>query len=174
MAEVDIPFLNYAKTCNHVTEAIGICCCCCYFVAKLCPTFCDPMDCSSVRLFIHGIVQARILGWIVISSRGSSSTQGSTPHLLHQQGRIFYHLATRVFLIDICYLGDWSGKLTFLLFLGITNISMIFHIILPWLSQESYFTIWKSLFCFYTSKKNTLTISLFYLKKKKYRGCIHF
>ena len=36
-------------------------------VAQLCPTLCDPMDCSSPGSSIHGIFQARILEWIAIS-----------------------------------------------------------------------------------------------------------
>ena len=46
---------------------------CCCLVAKSCPTLCDPMDCSPPGLSVHGIFQARILGWVVFSfSRGSS------------------------------------------------------------------------------------------------------
>ena len=30
-------------------------------VAQLCPTLCDPMDCSLQGSFIHGVLQARIL-----------------------------------------------------------------------------------------------------------------
>ena len=41
-------------------------------VAQLCPTLCDPMDCSLPRSYVHGILQARILEWVAISfSRGS-------------------------------------------------------------------------------------------------------
>ena len=37
-----------------------------------CPTLCDPMDCGPPGS-VHGILQARILEWVVIlSSRGSS------------------------------------------------------------------------------------------------------
>ena len=32
---------------------------CCYLVAQLCPTLCDPMDCSPPGFFVHGIPQAR-------------------------------------------------------------------------------------------------------------------
>ena len=32
-------------------------------VAQLCPTLCDPMDCSLPGSFIHGIFQARVLEW---------------------------------------------------------------------------------------------------------------
>ena len=37
-------------------------------VAQLCPTLCDPMDCT-----VHAILQARILEWVAVPfSRGSS------------------------------------------------------------------------------------------------------
>ena len=36
-------------------------------VAKSCPTFCDPMDCSPPGSSVHGIFQARILEWVAIS-----------------------------------------------------------------------------------------------------------
>ena len=42
-------------------------------VAQLCPTLCDPMDCSPTESSVRGILQARILEWIAIPfSRGSS------------------------------------------------------------------------------------------------------
>ena len=41
-------------------------------VAQLCPTLCDPMDCSLPGSSVPGILQARILEWVAISfSRGS-------------------------------------------------------------------------------------------------------
>ena len=41
-------------------------------VAHLCPALCDPMECSSQGSSAHGILQARILEWVVISfSTGS-------------------------------------------------------------------------------------------------------
>ena len=33
-----------------------------------CPTLCDPMDCSLPGSSVHGILQARILEWVAISS----------------------------------------------------------------------------------------------------------
>ena len=42
-------------------------------VAQLCPTLCDPMDCSLPGSSVYGIFQARILEWVAISfSRRSS------------------------------------------------------------------------------------------------------
>ena len=41
--------------------------------AQLCPTLCNPMDCSLPGFSVHGILQARILEWVAIPfSRGSS------------------------------------------------------------------------------------------------------
>ena len=34
-------------------------------VTQLCPTLCDPMDCSLPGSSIHGIFQARVLEWVV-------------------------------------------------------------------------------------------------------------
>ena len=56
---------------------------------KLCPTLCDPMGCSPPGSSVHGISQARILGWVAISfSRGSSWPKDGTlvPYLA---GRLF-------------------------------------------------------------------------------------
>ena len=42
-------------------------------VTQLCPTLCNPMDCSLPGSSVHGIFQAIVLEWIAISlSRGSS------------------------------------------------------------------------------------------------------
>ena len=35
-------------------------------VAQLCPTLCDPVDCSLPGSSVHGILQARILEWVAI------------------------------------------------------------------------------------------------------------
>ena len=48
-------------------------------VAQLCPTLCDLMDCSPPGSSIHGILQARILKWVVLFfSRGSSLPRDRT------------------------------------------------------------------------------------------------
>ena len=48
-------------------------------VAQLCLTLCDAMDCSLPGSSVHGILQARILEWVVIScSRGSSWPRDGT------------------------------------------------------------------------------------------------
>ena len=42
-------------------------------VAQSCLTLCDPMDCSLPGSSVHGIFQARILGWVAISFSRLSS-----------------------------------------------------------------------------------------------------
>ena len=45
----------------------------CVKVTQLCPTLCDPTDCSPPGSSVHGILQARILEWVATPfSRGSS------------------------------------------------------------------------------------------------------
>ena len=48
-------------------------------VALLCPTLCNPLDCSLPGSSVHGILQARILEWVAIPfSRGSSQPKNGT------------------------------------------------------------------------------------------------
>ena len=51
-------------------------------VAQLCPTLCNPMDCSLPGSSNHGIFQARVLEWVAISF-SIFPTQGSNLGLLH-------------------------------------------------------------------------------------------
>ena len=42
-------------------------------VPQVCPTLCNPVDCSPPGSSVHGIFQARILEWVAIAfSKGSS------------------------------------------------------------------------------------------------------
>ena len=62
------------------------------------PTLCDPMDCSPSGSSVHGIFQARILDWVVISySRGSPWPRDRTRvSCISCTGRqILYHGATK-------------------------------------------------------------------------------
>ena len=54
-------------------------------VAQSCPTLCDPMDCSLLGSFVHGILQARLLEWVSFSSTGIFTTQGSNTGLLYNR-----------------------------------------------------------------------------------------
>ena len=70
-------------------------CCCCYLVTKSYLTFCNPMDCNLPASSVHGILQARILECVAISSfRASSQLRGWT--CISCTGRrVLYHWATR-------------------------------------------------------------------------------
>ena len=59
-------------------------------VAQSCPTLCNPMDYT-----VHGILQARILEWVVFPfSRGSPQPQDRI-HVFHTADRFFTSWATR-------------------------------------------------------------------------------
>ena len=46
---------------------------------QLCLTLCDPLACSPPASSVHGILQARILEWVVMPfSRGSSQSRDQT------------------------------------------------------------------------------------------------
>ena len=50
-------------------------------VTQLCPTLCDPMDCSPPGSSVHGILHARTLEWVSISiSGGIQNQQEQTNH----------------------------------------------------------------------------------------------
>ena len=76
-----IPFLNPAhlgKACEsqHCFSFLLFHSC---SVTRLCPTLCDPMDCSPSGSSVHGISQARTLEWIAIFfSRESSWPRDQT------------------------------------------------------------------------------------------------
>ena len=46
-------------------------------IAQLCPTLCDPVDCSLPGSSVNGIFQARVLEWVAIALlQGIFPTQG--------------------------------------------------------------------------------------------------
>ena len=70
LAAINLSF----KILDRLYPPCGVC-----LVAQLCPTLCDPMDCSPPGSSVHGISQARILEWVAISfSRGSSQPRDQT------------------------------------------------------------------------------------------------
>ena len=59
---------------------VCVCVCVCVYIydnaaamfIQLCPTLCDPVDCSPPGSSYHGILQGRILEWVAMpSSKGS-------------------------------------------------------------------------------------------------------
>ena len=67
---------------------------CWCLVAKLCPTLCDPLDCSPPGSSVQGILQARILEWVAIPSSKGSSWPRDQIHISCFGRRILYHWAT--------------------------------------------------------------------------------
>ena len=88
--------------------------------AQSCPTLCDPMDCSLPHFSVHGIFQARVLGWVGISfPRGSSQPRDRT---------WVYHIVGRCFIREINlrwtqWYRIWEERQ---LFLGITAFFAVF------------------------------------------------
>ena len=60
---------------------MGVC-----LVTQLCPTFCEPLDCSLPGTFVHGISQVRILEWVAMPFSRGSSQPGIKPRSPALQG----------------------------------------------------------------------------------------
>ena len=68
--------------------------CMCAKSLQLCPTLCDPMDCSPPGSSVHGILQARILEWVAMPSSRDLPDCGMEPvsHYVSWIGRqVLYH-----------------------------------------------------------------------------------
>ena len=59
-------------------------------VTQLCPTLCDPVDCT-----VHRILRARILEWVAFPFSRASSQPRDRTQVSHIAGRFFTSLATR-------------------------------------------------------------------------------
>ena len=68
-------------------------------VTQSCLTLCDPVDCSPPGSSIHGILQARILEWVAISSSRESSWPRDQSQVSCISGRGFNLWATPVMVI---------------------------------------------------------------------------
>ena len=58
-------------------------------VAQLCPTLCEPVDCSPLDSSVHGILQARILEWVAIPFSRGLPEPGIEAGSTHIAGRFF-------------------------------------------------------------------------------------
>ena len=70
-------------------------CVCVYSVAQLCPTICNPMDCSPQLCSVHEIFQARVLERVAISFSRRSSWPRDWTGVSCIAGRHFTLWATR-------------------------------------------------------------------------------
>ena len=64
------------------------------WVAQSCLTLCDPQDCSPPGSSVRGILQARILEWVVMSSSGGSSRPRDRTHISCISRWIFFFFNT--------------------------------------------------------------------------------
>ena len=65
-----------------------------YICAQSCPILCDPMDYSPLGFPVHGIFQARILGWVTISYSRDLPDPGIELQSLAMAGGFFPTRAT--------------------------------------------------------------------------------
>ena len=56
---------------------------------QLCPTLCDPMNCSPPGSTVHGILQARIIEWAAISFSRDSSHLRNWNRVSLSAGRLY-------------------------------------------------------------------------------------
>ena len=66
---------------GHATRPVGFIssACVCAKPLQLCPILSGSMDCSPPGSYVHGILQARILGWVAVpSTRGCSQPRDET------------------------------------------------------------------------------------------------
>ena len=62
-----VHFIRLSSVGSFVVDAVKV------SVTQSCPTLCDPVDCSPPGSSVHGILQARILEWVAISSSSGYS-----------------------------------------------------------------------------------------------------
>ena len=60
-------------------------CVCTHAHGQVCPTLCNPVDGSQLVPSVHGILQARTLEWVAISSSRRSSWRRDQTHIQHVQ-----------------------------------------------------------------------------------------
>ena len=73
---------------SHIIWSINI-------FTQLCPTLCNPMNCSPSSSSLQGILQARILEWVVISFSRASSWPRDWNQVSFIASRFFTIWATR-------------------------------------------------------------------------------
>ena len=69
------------QDCRLFAASIILCIAC--VCTQSCPIFCNPVDCSPPGSPVRGILQARILEWVAISSSRGSSRTGDQTRVSH-------------------------------------------------------------------------------------------
>ena len=62
---------------------------CVVLVTQLCPTLCNPMDCSPPGSSVHGILQVRTLEWVAIPFSRVFSRLRERIRVSYSRGRLF-------------------------------------------------------------------------------------
>ena len=84
--------LNFQILYPQPLQSFSLCTCCAALVAQLCPTPCDPMNCSPPDSFVHGDSPGKNIGvGCHALLQGIFPTQGLNPGLLHC--RWIHHLS---------------------------------------------------------------------------------
>ena len=95
---------------------------------QLCPTLFDPMNCSLPGSSVHGILQAKILGWVGVPSPGDLPTQGWNPGLLHCRW-ILYQLSLQGSPAWLLFLSEGETPSHFLPLMGPRLRLTVLHLV---------------------------------------------
>ena len=95
---------------------------------QLCSTLCGPMDCSLPGSSVHGILQARILQWVVISFFKGSPQPRNWTHIFCITGRFLttvpstklLKISCGIQIFHICFLLFFVLFLDFLFCIGLS------------------------------------------------------
>ena len=101
-------------SCVSVWNLCAVC-----LVTCLCLTLCDPIDCRLPGSSVHGILQARILEWVVIPFSRVSSWPRNWTQVSWVAGRYFTIWATRD---EFCYFNLREGFLPYGKFLWLIHL----------------------------------------------------
>ena len=133
--------------------------------AQSCPTLCDPMDCSLPGSSVHGISQARVLGWVASpSSKGSFQPRDRTQVSLLQadslplshQGSLTSSTSGTISLPDHHFLMFYGGPRETQFYSCTITLIDNFHptTFLLCLSQVTWY-----LCCIYSHQENVMVIT---------------
>ena len=104
-------------------------------VVQLYPTLCYPVDCSPPGSSVHGILQARVLEWVAISSSRGSSQPRDRTQVSHIAGRCFNLWATREAMWETCV---WPVGQKEPLEKGVADNSSILAWRIPWTEEPGW------------------------------------
>ena len=91
VSQIPVLYLQYFPWQLHLKK---LCVCMCFKSLQSCPTLCNPMDGSSPGSSVCGILQARILEWVVMPSFRGSSWPREQTHVSYVScigRRVLYH-----------------------------------------------------------------------------------